>query len=94
MQNERRSYVRVPCFAKCLLYHKGSKYSGVLEDISKSGALVRAANNSLPYIIQLGDRCNLVYCDDNILCPDEFSSVVVRLSSPEIGLQFDLPGGV
>lgn len=92
MDNERRSHARVTCITKCFLYHNGSKYPSVLEDISISGALVSTAN-SLPYVVQLGDRCSLVYCDDELFCPVERPSTVVRLSSPKMGVQFDLLHG-
>lgn len=92
MENERRRHSRVACISKCFLYHNGSKYPGILEDISISGALVSAAN-SLPFVVQLGDKCNLVYCDDEAFCPGEYPSTVVRLNSPQIGVQFEPPPG-
>ncbi len=93
MVNNRRSATRVTCFSKCFLYHNGSKYQGILENISLSGASVSVAN-SLPYVVQLGDRCNLIYCDDGAPVPCEYASKVVRMSTPKIGLQFDLPSGL
>lgn len=93
MLNERRGTTRVTCFSKCFLIHMGSKYPGVLENISVSGALV-TVTNSLPYVIQLEDSCDLIYCDDQVFHPGDYPSKVVRLSSPKIGLRFDLQPGV
>jgi hypothetical protein len=90
MQRNRRYNNRITCISKCFLYHNGSKYSGVLENISISGALV-SAGDSLPYVVQVGDSCNLVYCDNGVISPGEYPGTVVRLSSPKIGLQFKQP---
>jgi len=90
MLNNRRGNSRVTCISKCFLYHNGSRYSGVLENISISGALV-SAGDSLPYVVQVGDSCDLVYCVDGVISPGEYPGTVVRLYSPKIGLQFKLP---
>ena len=84
---EKRDVQRVSCVSKCLLFHNGSKYPGVLENISLAGALV-TMSNSLPYVIQIGDTCSLLCCGDQELCPNEYNSKVVRISSPTVGLQF------
>ena len=84
---EKRDVQRVSCVSKCLIFHKGSKYPGVLENVSPAGALV-TMTNSLPYVVQLGDTCSLFFCGDQELCPIEYSSKVVRISSPAVGLQF------
>jgi hypothetical protein len=88
MLNNKRCTSRVTCFSKCFLYHNGSKYPGILENISISGALV-SVSNSLPYVVQLGDMCSLVYCNDSLRSPGEFHSKVVRLSTFKVGLQFE-----
>lgn len=87
MVNDKRAGHRISCVSKCLVYHNGSKYPGILENVSISGALV-SMTNSLQYVIQLGDTCSLVFCGDRTLCPDEHLGKVVRLNSPQIGLQF------
>jgi hypothetical protein len=87
MLNNRRGNNRVTCVSKCFLYHSGSRYSGVLENMSISGALV-SAGDSLPYVVQVGDLCHLVYCDNGVISPGEYPGKVVRLNTPKIGLQF------
>ncbi len=84
---EMRNVQRISCISKCLLSHNGSKYTGILEDISLGGALV-TITNSLPYVVQLGDTCSLLFCDDPKSCPGECYSTVVRISSPKVGLRF------
>lgn len=86
MLSDKRSGNRLASATECVLYHCGSKYSGVLEDISISGALV-SMTNSLPYVVQLGDQCGLECCGE-LYCPDECSSKVVRIDSHKVGLQF------
>ena len=88
--NELRRVQRVSCVSKCMLFHNGSKYSGVLEDISLCGALV-TMTNSLPYVVRIGDTCSLLFCDDQQYCPGEYTSTVVRISTPKVGLQFMKP---
>jgi hypothetical protein len=90
MLNNKRVNNRVTCISKCFLYHNGSQYSGVLENMSISGVLV-SVSDSLPYVVQVGDSCKIVYCDNGVISPGEYPSRVVRLSSPKIGLQFDRP---
>lgn len=85
--HDKRSVQRVLCVSKCLLIHNGSKYVGILEDISLAGALV-TTTSSLPYVIQIGDTCSLLFCGDQALCPNEYNSKVVRINSPKVGLQF------
>lgn len=87
MQNDKRVGHRVTSASQCLLSHCGSKYPGVLEDISISGALV-SMTNSLPYVVQLGDTCDLECCGE-LSFPDEYSSKVVRIDSHKVGLQFN-----
>ena len=86
MLSDRRDGQRVTGASQCFMYHCGSKYSGILEDISMSGALV-SVTNSLPYVVQLGDACGLE-CSGDLFCPDEYSSKVVRIDSHKVGLQF------
>jgi hypothetical protein len=84
---DKRDVQRVSCVSKCQLFHNGSKYIGVLENISIDGALV-TMTNSLPYVIKLGDTCSLIFCGYQELYPNERSSRVVRINSPKVGLQF------
>ncbi len=84
---DKRSVQRASCVSKCLLYYRGSKYLGILEDISLEGALV-TMTSSLPYVIGVGDSCRLLFCGDQEFCPNEYNSKVVRISSPKVGLQF------
>lgn len=84
---DNRSVKRASCVSKCLLFYKGSKYLGILENISLDGALV-TMTSSLPYVIQLGDTCNLLFCGDQEFSPNEYNSKVVRISTPKVGLKF------
>jgi hypothetical protein len=84
---DKRSVQRVSCISKCLLSHNGTKYPGVLENISLGGALV-TIHNSLPYAITVGDTCGLNFFEGQELCPKEYDSMVMRISSPVVGLQF------
>lgn len=87
IMKDKRGVQRASCVSKCLLYYKGSKYLGILEDISLTGALV-TMTSSLPYVIKLGDSCSLLFCGDQEFCPNEHKSKVVRISSPKVGIQF------
>jgi hypothetical protein len=66
------------------LYHGVSKYEGMLENISCSGALVEIP--TLPELMELGDLCHLAFAanPEAILC----GCTVVRMLSSSVGLQF------
>lgn len=84
---EKRTVQRVSCFSKCSILHNGSHYVGVLENISLNGALVAMAD-ALPYVIRIGDTCQLCFSGNPELCLRESVSTVVRICTPRVGLQF------
>jgi hypothetical protein len=84
---ENRRHRRIDCATKCILYHNGSKFRGVVENLSISGALVRIRSN-LSGIIQPGDACSLLICHLPALSYSRHSSQVKHLDSTAIGIQF------
>jgi hypothetical protein len=82
---EKRAVQRVSCFSKCSLLHNGSEYSGVLENISLTGALV-TVTPPIPSIIQVGDSCKLYISGSPGPFQNESCSLVARINSPHIGL--------
>ena len=84
---EKRKNQRATCNTKCILYHDGSKYIGTLENVSIGGALISNCNVT-PGEMHAGNMCSLVICNNIELCPAGHSSMVVRLNSSGVGLQF------
>ncbi len=87
MTNPKRRGLRVNCSDKCLLHYNNERYPGILENLSVSGALVRVL---VPpeEMIQPGDSCGLLLCNDPSLCPWEYSGKVTRINHTGIALQF------
>jgi c-di-GMP-binding flagellar brake protein YcgR len=90
---EKRSHGRIDCATKCILYHDGSKFRGVVENLSIAGALVIIRRN-LSGIIHPGDVCCLLICHPLALSYSRHASQVkyldsmTNLDSTTIGIQF------
>jgi len=84
---EKRSHIRINCATKCILYHDGSKFRGVVENLSITGALVRIRRN-LPGSIHPGDACSLLICHLPALSYSRHASQIKHLDSTTVGLQF------
>lgn len=84
---EKRRHRRIDCVTKCILYHDGSKFRGVVENLSVSGALVRIRSN-LSESIHPGDTCSLLICHLPALSYSRHSSQVKHLDSTTVGIQF------
>ncbi len=84
---EKRSHRRTDCSTKCILYHDGSYFRGVVENLSVSGALIRIRRNASE-IIHQGDACNLLICDLPALTYSKHASQAKHLSSTAIGIRF------
>lgn len=82
--NKERSDQRVNYISKCLLDVHGTSYSGILENISKTGALIEIIE-TLPQTIQCGDTCIL---NALLLSPVKYTCEILRIDSPRIALQF------
>ncbi|NVN91543.1 MAG: PilZ domain-containing protein [Desulfuromonadales bacterium] len=81
---DRRKNQRFDDKQDVYLYHGVSKYTGSLDNVSCSGALVKVS--SLPQLMQAGDVCHLAFAarPEAILC----ACTVVRLHATHVGLQF------
>lgn len=84
---DKRKQSRISCATKCILYHAGSKFRGVLENLSISGALVRL-NRNLSDIIRPGDDCSLLICHLSSLSYSRHASQVKHLEATAVGVQF------
>lgn len=84
---DKRQHQRVRCDSKCLFYYAEEKYSGMISNISLSGAAVRLYGLQIG-TIQAGDTCNLVLCADPEVCFCKFSGRITRSTPAEIGLEF------
>lgn len=81
-----RHGLRAKCFEKCLLNFNGTRYQGILGNISISGALVNL-KEEFPDM-HAGDFCGLHLCNDLNVCPREYSCQVARVAEVEVGLRF------
>jgi hypothetical protein len=84
---EKRSHGRIDCATKCIVYHDGSKFRGMVGNLSISGALVRIRRN-LSGIIHPGDVCSLLICHPLALSYSRHTCQVKYLDSTTIGIQF------
>jgi PilZ domain len=84
---EKRGHRRIDCATKCILYHEGSKFRGVVENLSVSGALVRIRRN-LSESIHPGDACSLLICHLPALSYSRHSSQVKHIDSTTVGIKF------
>lgn len=84
---EKRQHQRVRCDSKCILYYAHTKYSGVISNISLSGAAVRLYGLRTG-AMQAGDTCSLLLCADPELCSYKYSGRITRITPAGIGLEF------
>jgi len=84
---EKRSHRRIDCAMKCFLYHEGSKFRGVVENLSISGAFVKIWRN-LSGIIHPGDACNLLICNLAALSYSRHASQAKHIDATAIGIEF------
>jgi len=82
--SEKREFQRFDIKQNVYLYHGISKYEGILDNISCSGALVTIS--AVPELLQPGDMCHLAFAahPDAIVC----SCLVTRMYLQCVGLQF------
>jgi len=83
---EKRDYQRIDCAEKCFLYHEGSKYCGVIMNISISGALV-SLGESTHAIIMPGDTCSMMLGDEPAKSFCRYKSQVIRVNPSGVGLK-------
>lgn len=81
---QNRNEERVNYISKCLLDIKGTSYSGLLENISTTGASVKMID-ALPESIVCGCECVLSAL---LLSPVKYQSRIIRINSSRIALQF------
>jgi hypothetical protein len=84
---EKRSHRRIDCEMKCILYHEGSKFRGVVVNLAISGALVKIWRN-LSGIIHPGDSCSLQIYNLAALSYSRHASQAKHLDSTAIGIEF------
>ena len=83
----KRSHRRTDCSTKCILYHDGLYFRGVVENLSISGALVRIRRDASE-IIHPGDACSLLICNLPTLTYSKHASQAKYLASTAIGMKF------
>ena len=79
-----RSDQRIKYISKCQLEIQGISYSGLLENVSTSGASIDVVD-AVPDSIRCGDPCNLTTL---LLGPVKLPCKIIRIDSTRIGLQF------
>ena len=84
---EKRSHRRIDCAMNCFLYNEGSKFRGVVENLSISGALIRIRRNASE-IIHPGDACSLLICNLLALSYSRHASQAKHIDSTAIGIEF------
>ena len=82
--SQKRNDPRVNYISKCLLDVQGTHYSGLLENISTTGASINMIDN-VPETIQCGSVCIL---SAQLLTPVKCPSKILRIDSTQIALQF------
>jgi hypothetical protein len=83
MSKNRRAE-RLPWVSKGVLEVKSSKYECYLDNISDEGALIRFVETDVPELVP-GVVCALKVILLNVV---EYPCKVVRVNSPQVGLQF------
>ena len=82
--SKNRHAERLPWVSKGVLEVDGSKYECFLDNISDEGALVRFAEAEVP-ALNPGVVCTLKVVLLNVV---EYPCTVVRVTPPQVGLQF------
>jgi hypothetical protein len=82
--NKNRHAERLPWVSKGVLEVNNSKYECFLDNISDEGALIRFIETDVPALIP-GTVCTLKVILLNVV---EYPCKVVRVNSPQVGLQF------
>lgn len=82
--DDQRSFPRFEVSQHVYVYHGVTKYEGMLQNISCSGALVGLP--AIPQFMEPGDLCHLAFAanPEAILC----GCKVIRMLSSCVGLQF------
>lgn len=83
---EQRQHQRIDCAEKCLLFYANSRYSGVVRNISISGAMVMLYGPA-PGVIMPGEACRLLLSNDPENSFYKYKSRITRVSPSEIGLE-------
>jgi c-di-GMP-binding flagellar brake protein YcgR len=81
---QKRTDQRINYVSKCLLNVQGTSYSGLLENISTTGASIKLIDD-VPETVQCGNVCVLSAL---LLTPVKCPSKILRIDSTQIALQF------
>lgn len=84
VMDQKRNDHRVNYISKCFLNIQGESYSGLLENISTTGALIKM-NDAVPQTIQCGNECVLSAL---LLIPVKCAGKILRIESTQIALLF------
>lgn len=85
--DDKRQHHRIICASKCLLYHARIKYSGVILNISLSGAGVKLYGMKTG-VIKVGDPCNLILSANPEVSFCNYKVKITHISSLGMGLEF------
>lgn len=85
--NDKRQHHRINCDSKCVLFHARTKYSGIILNISLSGAALKLYGIQ-PGTIRTGDSCNLILSTNPEVSFCKYKGRITRISSLGIGMEF------
>lgn len=78
--------MRILCDAKCVFVFRDQNYEGVIENISLTGALIKLSEAAV--IVNPGEECGLMLCEDADRCPVKYICRIVRCDANRVGVQF------
>ena len=82
-----RQNLRVDCYSPCTLNVGCSHYRAILVNISLGGALISAEGDVLGKL-HIGDKFDLMLCENPDLCLAKYSCKVISQNSSKIGVKF------
>lgn len=84
---EKREHHRIRCESRCLLYYEQTRFCGVIQDISLSGAGVRLLGKKAGRI-RPGDTCSLILGSDTSMGFCNYTGRIIRVGPFLLGLEF------
>ena len=85
---DQRLHTRIKCRSHCMLVEPiGIINRALLEDISLGGALI-IMNDEVPNSLNVGDKCDLLVCNDLYTYSAKYFCKIVRRDHRNIGVNF------
>jgi hypothetical protein len=82
--DNKRFDERIDYISNCILIYNDEEFTGLLNNISTTGALIEM-NGPFPHGIKCEDACTLKVL---LLSPVKYSCKIVHLEADHVGLQF------